>query len=109
MGSSHTPATIGNKRIIKAISSVVKPPTGGFFVFVLFTLFHLSPYFYRLFSSVFLILSCLTRSGFGVSSSIDHANCIEVLTLELMPLRAPFCSGDEMDKVGVSMKRMVKC
>jgi hypothetical protein len=26
---------MGKKRIIKAISSVVKPPTGGFFVFVI--------------------------------------------------------------------------
>ncbi|WP_410694439.1 hypothetical protein, partial [Citrobacter freundii] len=32
--SSPTPGTMGKNRIIKAISSVVKPPTGGFFVFV---------------------------------------------------------------------------
>ena len=32
VGSSPTPATMGKSRIIKAISSVVKPPTGGFFV-----------------------------------------------------------------------------
>ena len=35
VGSSPTPGTMGKQRIIKAISSVVKPPTGGFFVFVL--------------------------------------------------------------------------
>ncbi len=34
VGSSPTPGTMGKNRIIKAISSVVKPPTGGFFVFV---------------------------------------------------------------------------
>nr|DAO09664.1 MAG TPA: hypothetical protein [Caudoviricetes sp.] len=32
VGSSPTPATMGKQRIIKAISSVVKPPKGGFFV-----------------------------------------------------------------------------
>ena len=32
VGSSPTPGTMGNIRIIKAISSVVKPPSGGFFV-----------------------------------------------------------------------------
>ena len=32
VGSSPTPGTMGKNRIIKAISSVVKPPTGGFFV-----------------------------------------------------------------------------
>ena len=32
VGSSPTPATMGKSRIIKAISSVVKPPKGGFFV-----------------------------------------------------------------------------
>ena len=31
-GSSPAPGTMGNIRIIKAISSVVKPPSGGFFV-----------------------------------------------------------------------------
>lgn len=31
-GSSPAPGTMGKTRIIKAISSVVKPPTGGFFV-----------------------------------------------------------------------------
>nr|DAO08422.1 MAG TPA: hypothetical protein [Caudoviricetes sp.] len=32
VGSSPTPGTMGISRIIKAISSVVKPPKGGFFV-----------------------------------------------------------------------------
>lgn len=32
VGSSPTPATMGKSRIIKAISSVVKPPKGGFFM-----------------------------------------------------------------------------
>ena len=36
VGSSPTPATMGKSRIIKAISSVVKPPKGGFFVFEIY-------------------------------------------------------------------------
>jgi hypothetical protein len=31
MGLSPTPTTMGKQKIIKAISSVVKPPKGGFF------------------------------------------------------------------------------
>ncbi|MDU1436520.1 MAG: hypothetical protein E6928_25200, partial [Citrobacter freundii] len=56
VGSSPTPGTMGKNRIIKAISSVVKPPTGGFFVFVYYV-HHPAPLFFSSLFSYFILIS----------------------------------------------------